>query len=453
MLDLIIKKATCLLPHPDNSGEVVEEQTDIGIKAGKIKQIGSLYKAKSAEEFSAAGLYVLPGLIDTQVHFREPGLEYKEDIYHGSLSAVKGGITAFFEMPNTLPPTAKPEDLEKKICLAEKNSWCDFAFYLAAVQENQNFLNEIEDRQACPGVKIFLGHSTGNLTLEDENSLNNIFSKRRRITAIHSEDESRLQSRKHLANKKPAHARNHPLWRDPETCLISTKRVVALARKYNTSIHILHISTKEEIDFLVSHKDIVSTEVTPQHLSLQAPACYEEYGSFVQMNPPIRDKNHKDALWKAVRSGNIDIIGSDHAPHTIEEKQKTYPESPSGMPGTQTLLPLMLDHANKGRLDLKLLVRLLAHNPAKRFKIKNQGQIKEKYLANLTLVDLKAKRRIEAGWLASKCGWSPFEGWKITGWPMFVFLHGKKVVAEDEVLGSPSGRKIQFHDVRNNDPV
>ena len=322
MFDLIIKKAICLLPHPKNPNEVVEEQTDIGIKEGRIKQIGSLYKAKANKEFSAAGLFALPGLIDTQVHFREPGLEYKEDIYHGSLSAIKGGITAFFEMPNTLPPTAKPEDLEEKIHRAEQNSWCDFAFYLGVVQENKDLLNEIENRQACPGVKIFLGNSTGNLALEDEATLNNIFSKRKRITAIHSEDESRLQSRKHFANTKPLHARNHPVWRDPEACLISTKRVVALARKYTTPVHILHVSTKEEMEFLADHKDIASIEVTPQHLSLQAPDCYEKYGSFVQMNPPIREKKHQDALWTALRSGLVDMIGSDHAPHTIEEKQK-----------------------------------------------------------------------------------------------------------------------------------
>ena len=450
MFDLIIKKATCLLPHPEDSNKVIEEKTDVGIKAGKIEQVGSLYKAKADKEFSASGLYVLPGLIDTQVHFREPGLEYKEDIYHGSLSAVKGGITAFFEMPNTLPPTARPEDLEEKIRRAEQKSWCDFAFYLGAVPQNKALLNTIENRQACPGVKIFLGNSTGNLALEDEDSLNKVFSNRRRLTAIHSEDESRLQSRKHLASTKPLHPRNHPLWRDPKTCLISTKRVVALARKYKTPIHILHISTKEEMEFLSLHKDIVSIELTPQHLSLQAPDCYEEYGSFVQMNPPIRDKTHREALWKALKSGLVDMIGSDHAPHTIEEKRRTYPESPSGLPGTQTLLPLMLNHINRGRLDLKLLVKLLAHNPAKRFKIKNQGQIKEGYLANLTLIDLKAKKRIESKWLASKCGWSPFEGWMIEGWPVFVFLHGKKVMEEGEIFGSPSGRKIQFCDVTDS---
>ena len=450
MFDLIIKNATCLLPHPKNPNEVIEEKTDIGIKDGKIKQIGSLYKAKTDKEFSAKGLYVLPGLIDTQVHFREPGLEYKEDLYHGSLGALKGGITAFFEMPNTSPPTAQPKNLEEKINRANKTSWCDFAFYLGAVQENKSSLNEIENRQACPGVKIFLGSSTGNLLLEDDDSLNTVFSNRRRITSIHSEDETRLQSRKHLANTKPLHPRNHLLWRDAETCLISTKRVIALARKYKTPVHILHVSTKEEMNFLANHKDIATIEVTPQHLTLSAPDCYEKHGSLVQMNPPIRDKTHQEALWKALRSGLVDMIGSDHAPHTLEEKQKTYPESPSGMPGTQTLLPLMLNHLNQGRLDLKLLVRLLAHNPVQRFKIKNQGQIKEGYKANLTLVDLKSKKQIESKWLASKCGWSPFEGYKIQGWPVFVFLNGKKVIAEDEVLGSPNGSAIHFHDVKDN---
>ena len=445
--DLIIKKARCLLPHPRNSDEIVEETIDIAIKDGKIKQLGSLYRAQALEEFSASSLYVLPGLIDTQVHFREPGLEHKEDLYHGSLSAIKGGITAFFEMPNTLPPTAQVSDLEEKISRAQKNSWCDFAFYLAAVKENKHLLNEIENRQACPGVKIFLGNSTGSLALEDEQSLNEIFSNRRRITSIHSEDESRLQLRKSFAYTKPLHPRNHPLWRDAQTCLISTKRIIQLARKYKSPVHILHVSTKEEMEFLASHKDIASIEVTPQHLSLQAPDCYEKYGSLVQMNPPIREKIHQEALWKALQSGLVDIIGSDHAPHTKEEKQKTYPNSPSGLPGTQTLLPLMLNHVNKGRLDLKLLVKLLAHNPAKRFQMKNQGQIKEGYKANFTIIDLKAKRKIESQWLASKCAWSPFEGWEVQGWPLFTFLHGKKVMAEDSVLATPCGKKIEFYDV------
>lgn len=450
MLDLIIKNGICLLPHSKNPDEVIEEVVDIGIKDGRIQEIGSLYKIQTEKEFSAKGLYVLPGLIDTQVHFREPGLEYKEDIYHGSLSAIKGGIAAVFDMPNTLPSTTNVKNWEEKIKRAEKTSWCDFAFYFGAIPENKHLLHKIECRQACPGVKIFLGHSTGNLILEDEDSLRSVFSQRQRLTAIHSEDESRLQARKHLAYAQPLSVENHPLWRDPETCLISTKRVVNLARKYKTPVHILHVSTKQEMEFLSPHKDLVSIEVTPQHLSLHAPDCYKQYGSFVQMNPPIRDKTHREALWRAVTSGLVDMIGSDHAPHTVGEKKKPYPESPSGMPGTQTLLPLMLNHINEGRLDLKRLVKLLAHNPAKRFKIKNQGQIKKGYSANFTLVDLKAKRKIESKWLASKCGWSPFEGWPVRGWPVFVFLHGQTVVAEDEILGSPMGRKIHFQDVEND---
>ena len=446
MFDLILKDARCFLPHPQNINQVLEEELDLGIKDGKIKQIGSLYRAKAKEELSLKGLCVLPGLIDTQVHFREPGLEYKEDIYHGSLSALKGGITAFFEMPNTLPPTACIKDIEDKIKRASKDSWCDFAFYLGAVEENKNHLAEWEKTRACPGVKVFLGHSTGNLVLEDEESLKAVFKNRKKITAIHSEDESRLRQRHSLVYTKPVHVRNHPLWRDAETCLRSTKRITALARKYKAPIHILHVTTEQEIDFLSQHKDIVSVEVTPQHLTLSAPDCYDVYGSWVQMNPPIRDKRHQEALWKGVQSGVVDMIGSDHAPHTREEKENLYPDSPSGMPGVQTLLPLLLNHVNQGRLDLKRLVQLLAHNPARRFGLKNQGQIKEGYKAHFTVVDLKLKKKIEQNWLASKCGWSPFVNWQVRGWPVFTFLNGKKVMAESEVLGSPKGQMIEFNE-------
>ena len=444
MFDLILKDAVCLAPDPKNPDKIIEGLLDIGIKNGKISQMGSLYQSSSQQEISLKGLHVLPGLIDTQVHFREPGLEHKEDLSHGSLSAVKGGITAFFEMPNTLPPTAAPQDIEDKIKRAEQKSWCDFAFYLGAVKENKDQLSKWEALQGCPGVKLFLGNSTGSLVLEDEESLKQVFSNRKRITAVHSEDEARLQERRPLSHAKPVHARNHPIWRDAEVCFISTKRVAALARKYKAPIHILHVTTKQEIEFLSQHKDIASVEVTPQHLSLSSPDCYEEYGSFAQMNPPIRDKNHQEALWRGVKSGVVDMIGSDHAPHTIEEKEKAYPGSPSGMPGVQTLLPLMLNHVNQGRLDLKSLVKLLAHNPAKRFRLKNQGQIKEGCKANLTVIDLKAKRKIEGKWLASKCGWSPFENWTVRGWPIYTFLNGKKVMAEDQVLGGPSGQKIKF---------
>ena len=442
--DLILKDGICLLPHPENSQEIVEEKLDLGIKDGKIHSIASLYKSSATEEISLKGLYVLPGLIDTQVHFREPGLEHKETLATGSLAAVKGGITAFFEMPNTLPPTATPQDIEEKIKRAEENSWCDFAFYLGAVEESKNHLSQWENIEGCPGVKLFLGHSTGNLVLEDEESLHAVFKNRKRITAIHSEDEDRLRERESFAHQEPAHPRNHPLWRDAETCFKSTKRIVALARKHKAPIHILHVTTQQEIEFLAQHKDLVSVEVTPQHLTLCSPDCYNSYGTLAQMNPPIREKSHQEALWKGVQSGVVDMIGSDHAPHTFEEKQSTYPKSPSGMPGVQTLVPLLLNHVNQGRLDLKKVVQLLAHNPARRFQLKNQGQIKEGFKAHLTVVDLKIKKKIEKKWLASKSNWSPFENWTVQGWPIYTFLHGKKVMVEDEVLGLPSGQKIEF---------
>ena len=448
MFDLIIKEGICLLPHPHHTDGIVEQKADIGIKDSLIKQIGSLYQAKAEKIFSAKGLHVLPGLIDTQVHFREPGLEHKEDLWHGSLSALKGGISAFFEMPNTLPPTAHKADLEDKIHRAEQKSFCDFAFYLAVIPENIDTLDETE-RQAshCPGAKLFLGNSTGNLALEDESLLNRLFSGRKGITAIHAEDGARLRERRALAFQAPPHARNHPLWRDEQSALLATKKAVALARRHKAPVHILHISTKEEMAFLEKHKDIASVEVTPQHLTLSAPDCYERLGSLAQMNPPIRDESHRRALWEAVRSGVVDILGSDHAPHTLEEKRQAYPESPSGMPGVQSLLPLMLDHINKGRLDLKTLVRLMAHNPAKRFRIKSQGMIKEGLRANLSLVDLKAKMKIQSSWLAGKSPWSPFEGMELKGRPVFVFLRGWPAMAEGEVNAEPVGRGIEFEDV------
>lgn len=447
MFDLIIKDAVCLLSDPKNPNNIVEQQVDIGIKDGLIKEIGYLSRKSSEQTLSFKNLTVLPGLIDSQVHFREPGLEYKEDIYHGTLSAIKGGITAVFEMPNTKPPTMTAESLKQKMEIAKTNSHCDFAFYLGADKSNVSQLNEIENMQACPGVKIFLGNSTGNLALDDEDLLHIALNNRKRMTAIHSEDENRLQERKHLSEAKPASPHNHPIWRDEQSALISTKRIVSIARKYNTPLHILHISTRQELEFLKDHKDLVSLEATPQHLSLHAPQCYDLQGTYAQMNPPIRDKSHQEALWKAVNSGLIDIIGSDHAPHTKQEKQKPYPQSPSGMPGTQTLLPLMLNHVHNQKLDLKTLVRLLSLNVVKRFKIKNQAEIKVGNKAHFTVVDLKAKRKIESSWLASKCGWSPFEGLSVTGWPIATIIHGKLVMREDEILSKPIGKKIEFLDI------
>ena len=435
-----------MLSHPKNPWKIIEETVDIGVRDGFISEIGFLSVAKGKTVLSLKNIHVLPGLMDTQVHFREPGMEHKEDMACGSLSAIKGGITAFFEMPNTTPPTTDQKAVEDKIRRAEKAAWCDFAFYAGADPGNISELPELRRLPGCCGVKIFMGKSTGNLMIKDRELLEKIISQGGRgVTAIHSEDENRLNERKHIALKKPPSVHNHPLWRDAETALISTRKAVETAEKYQNPIHILHISTKEEMEFLENHRALVSTEVTPQHLTLSAPECYDAFGALAQMNPPIRDSSHRSALWRALQKGLVDIIGSDHAPHTLEEKKQPYPRSPSGMPGVQTLLPLMLDHVHHRRLDLKTLVKLLSSNPVRLFKIKNQGLIKKGFKAHFTLVDLKAEKTISSSWLSSKCGWSPFEGKVVTGWPVGTVLYGRPIVREGEVTGSPSGGPVEFH--------
>lgn len=442
--DLILKDGISLLPHPDNPERVVEETVDIAVKDGVILKIGSSQGIKAKKILSQKHLHILPGLMDTQVHFREPGMEHKENMACGSLAALKGGMSAFFEMPNTSPPTTTKKAFQDKIKRAIGRSWCDFAFYMGASKDNIPFLNSLNPETGLCGIKVFMGRSTGGLLLDDKELLEQVIAGAKVRVSVHSEDEERLQARKHFAEQKPSHPKNHPLWRDEQTALISTKKAVSVAEKLKKPIHILHISTEEEMIFLKHHRNYVSTEVTPQHLSLSAPDCYEKWGTLVQMNPPIREERHRQALWKALREGVVDMIGSDHAPHTLEEKKKPYPSSPSGFPGTQTLLPLMLNHINKGRLSLKLLVKLLAHNPAKIFKLKNQGLIKEGLKAHFTVVDLKAKRRIQTQWLESKCGWSPFAEQTVTGWPVAVFLYGKPVMTENEVKGPPAGQAMEF---------
>ena len=437
--DIVIKGGTALLSHPKEPYRLLEESQDIGILNGCILKIGSLGKYSAKEVFTAKGLHILPGLIDTQVHFREPGMEHKEDIKSGSRSALLGGISAFFDMPNTRPPTVTAEALQDKIRRAEQSSWCDFAFFVGATPDNLHTISELAGHKHCPGIKIFMGSSTGTLLLHEEEHIAHVLKTNSKRTAVHSEDENRLRERKKIVLSEPGKVHLHPSWRDPECALLSTKKIVALAEKYQKRVHILHVTTEEEMRFLSQHKGSASVEVTPQHLSLCAPDCYDRLGTLAQMNPPIREERHRSALWRGIESGVVTMLGSDHAPHTLEEKQKTYPDSPAGMPGVQTMLTIMLDHVNKQRLSLKKLTELLAVNPHRHYGMENQGLIREGFKANITFVDLKKKRRISKKWLASKCGWSPYENQETTGWPAGVLLSGKWAVREDEITCSPGG--------------
>jgi dihydroorotase len=418
---------------------------DVGVRDGRIVALADLSRASAGERTDCTGLHVLPGVIDTQVHFREPGLEHKEDLASGALAAVMGGVTAVFEMPNTKPSTATPEALTEKISRAKGRMWCDHAFYMGATAENADHLVAYENTPGCCGVKVFMGASTGDLLVWDDANLRRVLASGRRRVAIHAEDEPRMRERKALALEgKPE---SHPVWRDDESAMIATRRAVTLARETKRRVHILHVTTPQELAFLAQHKDIASVEVTPQHLTLAGEEAYARLGTYAQMNPPIRSGAHRDGLWSWVAQGVADVIGSDHAPHTVAEKSAVYPNTPSGMPGVQTLLPLLLNHMAAGRLTLMQLVDLTSAGAQRLFGLVDKGRIALGYHADFTLVDLKKTWTIEEKWLASRCGWSPFTGMQISGKPVGTIIRGADVMREDELIGSPIGAPLKFQEL------
>lgn len=417
-------------------------QADLAVKDGRIADIGALDGARAGEVVDVAGLHILPGVIDTQVHFREPGGEHKEDLETGSRAAVMGGVTCVFEMPNTNPTTTTPAALADKLARAHHRMHCDFAFYVGATRENIDELETLERLPGAAGIKVFIGSSTGDLLLEDEESLERVLGRISRRAAFHSEDETRLEARKDL--RLAGDPSSHPVWRDAAAAMQATERLVRLARKHGRRIHVLHVSTAQEMQFLASCKDVASVEVTPHHLTLAAPDAYERLGTKVQMNPPVRDDSHRQILWHGLRNGTVDVLGSDHAPHTLEEKAQPYPKSPSGMPGVQTLVPVMLDHVNAGRLSLQRFVDLTSHGPSRLFALRGKGRIAAGYDADLTIVDLSARRAIENDWIESRCGWTPYDGMEVTGWPVGTFVRGNRVMWEGQLSEPAIGEAAHF---------
>ena len=434
MLDLIIKNGQCYI---DN--KLINK--DLGIKEGKIVEIGSI-KEESIETFDAVNLIVLPGCIDTQVHFREPGSTEAEDLNSGSRAAIAGGITGVFEMPNTNPPTANKKEFQNKLNLAKNRMYCNYAFYFGATPNNHKDLANLKDLEGCCGVKLFAGSSTGNLLVDKEEDIEKVFEHTSKIVSVHSEDEEILNIRKKL--RKKGDVSTHPVWRNEECAMSSTRKIVKIAKRLNKKAHILHVTTKEEVDFLSQNKGNVTFEITPQHLTLVAPGCYKKLGTFAQMNPPIRDKSHFDRLWYAVRNNYNDTLGSDHAPHLKEDKQKEYPESPSGMPGVQTILSVMLNHVNEGRLKLDQLVKLLCVNPVNIFGIQNKGFIKKDFDADFTIINLKKTVEIKNEKIESKCRWSPFDGYKFKGTPIGTIINGKIKMKDGKIIGDPDGKPMKF---------
>jgi dihydroorotase len=415
-------------------------RADIAITGGRIAAFGDLGADTATETVDCAGLHILPGVIDTQVHFREPGLEHKEDLASGSLSAVMGGVTGVFEMPNTNPLTTTRETFDDKIARATGRMHCDFAFYVGGTHENVAELPALEKLPGCAGVKVFMGSSTGSLLVPDDDGVEAILRAISRRAAFHSEDEYMLEARKQL--RVPGDPSSHPVWRSAEVALNCTKRLVALARKTGKRIHILHISTTDEMLFLAANKDVASVEVTPHHLTLDETA-YTRLGTYAQMNPPVRDKAHRAGIWTGVADGTADILGSDHAPHTREEKDHPYPQSHSGMTGVQTLVPIMLDHVNAGRMSLERFVDMTSHGPNRLFGIANKGRIAAGYDADLTIVDLKRRETITNVWIASKAGWTPYDGVTVVGWPVGTVIRGHRVMWQGELVTPAIGRPIR----------
>jgi dihydroorotase len=417
-------------------------QRDIGVTGGRIVAIGRLDPGKAAEVIDASDLHVLPGVIDTQVHFREPGLEHKEDLESGSRAAVVGGVTAVFEMPNTKPLTINSTLLAEKVDRARRRMFCDFAFFVGGTRETVEDIALLERLEASAGIKVFMGASTGDLLVEDEPTLERIIKAIRRRAAFHAEDEARLRERAEL--RKAGDASSHPVWRDETAALMATQRLVRLAEKHSKRVHVLHVSTAEEIAYLAEHKAWASVEVTPHHLTLVAPDCYQRLGTYAQMNPPVRDDSHRRILWAGLQAGVVDVLGSDHAPHTREEKDHPYPESHSGMTGVQTLVPIMLDHVNAGRLSLQRFVDLTSHGPARVFGIRGKGRLAVGYDADLTIVDMKRRETITNQWIQSRCGWTPYHGIAVRGWPVGTFVRGRCVMWNGEILGAATGEPVAF---------
>jgi len=431
---LIIKNGSCYI-----DGKLTK--IDIGLSDNKIKKIGKI-ESNSSKAYDATDKVVLPGIIDTQVHFREPGSTDAEDLESGSRAAILGGVTSLFEMPNTNPPTSNLVEFEKKLQAAKNRMHSNYAFYFGATPNNTDQLAQLKDVKGCCGVKLFAGSSTGNLLVDKEADIEKVISKSDRIVSIHSEDEDIIKLRTKFIKQGNVHS--HPEWRNVECAMSSTRRVVKIAERYNKKIHVLHVTTRDEVDFLAMHKKNVTFETTPQHLTLYSPECYDKLGTYAQMNPPLRSKEHYNRLWLAIKNNIVDVLGSDHAPHLKENKDKEYPNSPSGMPGVQTIFPVMLDHVNNGKLTLQQLINLMCENPCKIFGIKNKGYIKEGFDADLTIADMNKKVKITNDMIASKCGWTPFHNYEVQGFPVGTIVNGNLVMSDGRVVAESKGKPLKF---------
>ncbi len=430
---ILIKNARCV-----SSQGIVQQ--DVLLVDGKISKTGQIDARQADQIIDASHLYLLPGALDPQVHFRDPGLTWKEDLRTGSMAAAAGGVTSFFDMPNTKPSTITIEAMQDRKQNASEKCVVNYNFFIGATSENIDVLNNVKN---VAGIKIFMGSSTGDLLVSDPRELEEIFANGSRLIAVHAEDDDIINAAKEIY-KNSTDFNDHQFVRPPEAALKATTLAVELSIKYQRRLHILHLTTQDEVRYLEIQKSKapISAEVCPQHILLSAPFIYEKLGAYAQMNPPIRDMQHGEALWQGLVDGVIDCIATDHAPHTHEEKANPFGKAPAGMPGVETSLPLMLDRANRGMCKLEDVVKWMCEKPVELYKVKNKGHILEGYDADLVLVDMQQQKTIENGKLFTKVNWSPYDGWKTTGWPVTTIVNGHIVFQDGGIDEGVKGQEI-----------
>jgi len=437
-MSLLIRSSQILLPN----GEFL--LGDVLIENGKISEIRTQIINDTAEVIEGEGLTLLAGAIDPQVHFREPGLEHKEDLYTASCACARGGITSFLEMPNTKPLTTDQIALDDKLQRASEKCLVNYGFFIGANGRNITELNSVNP--TC-GIKIFMGSMHGDLLIDQSKVLEDIFANGDRLIAVHAEDQERITARRKLFNLEQLTNPNialHSQIQDNEAALLATIKAVELSHKYNRRLHILHLSTAEEVAYLRQHKTpLITAEVTPQHLMLNT-NDYDRIGTFAQMNPPLRSPYDNKALWQGLQDGILDFIATDHAPHTLTEKAQTYPKSPSGMPGVETSLPIMLTQAMAGHCTVAQVSQWMSSNVAEAYGIVNKGKIAIGYDADLVLVNLKEYKPVLREEVLSKCGWSSFEGWNLTGWAVYTIVGGAIAYANGKVNPEVRGQRLRF---------
>jgi len=431
-----------------NEGKIFD--ADILIVNDRIEKIASSISDSSAEIIDVAGKWILPGMIDDQVHFREPGLTHKADIYTESRAAVAGGITSFMEMPNTKPPTTTQVLLQDKYDIASKNSIANYSFFMGATNDNLEDVLRTNPKNVC-GIKVFMGSSTGNMLVDNEKTLTGIFSECDMLIATHCEDEATVRKNLDIYRQKfgdDIPIENHPLIRSEEACYLSSSMAIELAKKYNTRLHILHISTGKEthlFDNKISlDKKRITAEACVHHLWF-SDADYKTKGNFIKWNPAVKTQTDQDEIWKAINDNRIDILATDHAPHTKEEKKQNYVNAPSGGPLVQHAVLAILEKVKQGKISLERAVEKMSHAPAICFKIVDRGFIREGYFADLIIVDPTAKYEVTESSILSKCGWSPFEGITFNHSINTTFVSGKIVYTNNKIVEGNIGQRLSFY--------